>query len=67
MLTLLLTSFPRLIKLFFLYNYPLFLCFSLVLFLLLLGVGFGLSLVPFWGCLSFVFCAFICFIRSLKP
>jgi hypothetical protein len=43
------------------------LCFSLVLFLLLIGVGFGLNLVPFWGYLSLVFCAFVYFIGSLKP
>jgi hypothetical protein len=43
------------------------LCFSPVLFLLLIGVGFGLNLIPFWGCLSLVFCAFVYFIGSLKP
>jgi hypothetical protein len=30
-------------------------------------VRFGLSLISFWGCLKFVSCAFICFIRSLEP
>jgi hypothetical protein len=44
-----------------------FLCFSLVLFLLLLGVCFELSLAPFWGCLSFVSLVFICFIGSFEP
>jgi hypothetical protein len=43
------------------------LCFSLVLFLLLLGVCFKLSLAPFWGCLSFVSRVFICFIGSFEP
>jgi hypothetical protein len=34
------------------------LCFSLVLFLLFLGVWFGISLAPFWGYLSFISRAF---------
>ncbi len=38
------------------------LCFSLVLFFLLFVVGFELSLAPFWGCLSLVLCALVCFI-----
>lgn len=55
-----LASFPKLARLFFLCKYPLFPCFSLVLFLLLLGVGFDLNLVPFWGYLSWVSRAFVC-------
>jgi len=66
-LTLLLTSFPKLTMLFFLCKRPSFLCFSLVLFLLFLGVGFGPSLVPFWGYLSLVSHAFVCFIKTLEP
>ncbi len=42
------------------------LVFSLLLFLLLLGVSFKLNLVPFWGCLSLGLCALICFIKILK-
>ncbi len=67
MLTLLLTSFPKLTMLFFLCKRLSLLCFSLVLFLLLLGVGFGLSLIPFWGCLNLVLHAFVCFIKTLEP
>ncbi len=65
--TLLLASFPRLIMFFYLCKCPPLLCFSLVLFLLFLGVGFGISLASFWGYLSFVSHAFICFIKSLEP
>jgi hypothetical protein len=53
---------PMLIKLFFFCRCPPFLCFSLVLFFLFLGVGFGLSLAPFWGYLNIISHAFICFI-----
>ncbi len=67
MLILLLALFPRLVKLFFLCKRPPFLCFFLVLFFLLFGVGFKFSLTPFWGYLSFVSYAFVCFIGSLKP
>jgi hypothetical protein len=66
-LTLLLTSFPKLAMLFYLCRCPFFLCFSLVLFLLLLRVGFELNLSPFWGYLNFVSHAFIGFIGSIKP
>jgi len=65
--TFLLVSFPKLTKLFYLCKCPPLLCFSLVLFLMLLGVGFMLSLVPFWGCLSLILRAFVCFIRSFEP
>jgi hypothetical protein len=64
--TLLLASFPRLAMLFYLFKCPPLLHFSLVLFLLLIGVGFELNLTPFWGCLSFVLYALICFIGSFK-
>jgi hypothetical protein len=67
MLTLLLTLFPKLVRLLFLYKHLPFLCFSMVLFLLLLGVNFEPNLAPFWGCLNFVSHALVCFIRSLKP
>jgi hypothetical protein len=66
MFTLLLTLSLKLIRLFYLSRCPL-LCFSLILFFLLLGVVFKLSLTPFWGCLSFVLRALVCFIGSLKP
>jgi hypothetical protein len=63
---LLLASFSRLTRLFYFCRGPFLLCFSLILFLLLLGIGFGLNLTPFWGYLIFVLCAFIWFIRSFK-
>lgn len=66
-LTLLLALFPKLAKLFYFYKGLSLLCSSLVLFLQLIGIGFGLSLAPFWGCLSLVSCAFICFIGSFEP
>jgi hypothetical protein len=56
-LTLLLTPFPRL-AMFFFCKHPPFRCFSLVLFLLLLGVGFKPSLIPFWDYLNFISHAF---------
>jgi hypothetical protein len=65
--TLLLASFPKQAMLFYLCRCPPLLCLSLVVFLLLLGVGFELSLTPFWGCLKFVLHALIYFIRSFKP
>jgi len=64
--TFLLASFPRLAKLFYLCKYFPLMCFSLVLFLLLFGIGFAFNLAPFWGCLSFISCAFVCFIRSFE-
>jgi hypothetical protein len=67
MFTLLLTLFPRLVRLFYLYRCPPFQCFSLVLFLLFIGVGFKFILIPFWGCLSLVLHAHICFIGSFEP
>jgi hypothetical protein len=66
-LTLLLALFPKLAKLFFLCKCAPLMCFSLVLFLLLLRVGFGLSLAPFWGYLSLISRALVCFIGPLKP
>jgi hypothetical protein len=64
MFTLLLASFPRL---FYLWRCPLLLYFSLVLLLLLLGIGFELGLIPFWGCLSLVLSTNVGFLQSLKP
>jgi hypothetical protein len=34
---------------------------------LFLKVGFEFNLTPFWGCLSLVSCAFVCFIGSFEP
>jgi len=65
--TFLFASFPRLARLFYLCMCLPLPCFSLVLFLLLFVVGFELSLTSFWGCLSLVLCALVCFIRSFKP
>jgi hypothetical protein len=65
--TLLLALFPRLARLFYLCRCPLFLCFSLVVFLWLLRVGFEFNLMPFWGYLSLVSHAFVCFIGSFEP
>jgi hypothetical protein len=67
MLTLMLALFLKLTKLFDLCRCSPFLCFSLVLFLLFFTIGFGLSLAPFWGYLSFGLPAFVCFIGCLKP
>jgi hypothetical protein len=53
MLTLLLALFPKLAKLtklFYLCRCLFVLCFSLVFFFLLFGVGFKLSLIPLWSC-----------------
>jgi len=63
----LLTLFARLIRLFYFYMCLPLLCFFLILFLLLFRVGFEFSLRPFWGYLSFVSHAFVCFIRSFEP
>jgi len=57
---------PRLTRLSYLCKSLLHLCYTLVLFLLLFGVGFGLKLTSFWGCLRFISHAFTCFIRSFK-
>jgi hypothetical protein len=62
----LLILFFKLARLFFICKCHPFLWFFLVLFLLLLGVGFQFNLAPFWGYLSFISCAFICFARTLK-
>jgi hypothetical protein len=66
-LTFMPTSFPKLAKLLCLCKCLPLLCYTLILSLLLIGVQFGLNLVSFWGCLKLVLCAFICFIKSLKP
>ncbi len=63
----LLASFPRLVRLFYLCSCLPFVCFSLVLFLLLIKVGFGFSLAPIWGHLNFDLRALICFIGTFKP
>jgi hypothetical protein len=42
-------------------------CYILVLSLLLFGVGFGLNLASFWGCLKLISCVLVCFIRSFEP
>jgi hypothetical protein len=47
--TFLLALFSKLTRLFYFCKGLPFLCFSLVLFLVLLGLGFRFSLVPFWG------------------
>ncbi len=65
--TLITASSLRLTKLFCLCKCLLLLCYNLVLSPLLLGVGFGLNLTSFWGCLKHVLCVFICFIRSFEP
>jgi hypothetical protein len=65
--TLMLASFPKLIMLFCLYRCPPLMCYTLVLSLLLIGVGFGLSLISFWGCLRLILHALNCFIRSFEP
>jgi hypothetical protein len=67
MFTLLLSVFPKLTKLFFMCRSLCLLCFSQVLFLLFLGVGFEFNLISFWGCLKFILHAFVYFIRSLRP
>jgi hypothetical protein len=65
--TFLLASFSRLARLFYFWkNLPL-LCFSLVLFLVLFGLGFNFNLATFWGYLSLILRAFVCFIGSLQP
>jgi hypothetical protein len=66
-LTFLLASFFKLVKLFYLCKCPFFLCFSLVLFFLFIGVGLRLSLISFWGYLNFISHALVCFIRTFKP
>ncbi len=58
---------PRLTRLPYLCKCFPHLCYTLILSLLFFGVGFGLNLISFWGCLRFVLRAFICFIRSFKP
>ncbi len=61
------TSSPKLPKLFCLCKCLLLLFYTLILSPLLLGVGFGLNFISFWGCLKHVSCVFICFIRCLEP
>jgi hypothetical protein len=67
MFTLTLTSYPRLTKLFCLCKCLPFLCYTLVLSPLFLGVSFKLSLVSLWGCLRIIFRGLVCFIGSLEP
>jgi hypothetical protein len=67
MLTLLLASFSKLTMSFHLCKCPPFLCFSLVLFLLLFGVGFKFNLVPVWGCLNLISHPLVYFIKSFEP
>jgi hypothetical protein len=62
-----LASYPRLAMLLCLCRCLPFLCYTLVISPLFLGVSFGLSLVSLWGCLKIVLCAFVCFIGSLEP
>jgi hypothetical protein len=65
--TLVLESSPRLAGLLCFYKCLLILCYTLVLSLLFLGVGFKFNLVSFWGCLRPISHAFVCFIRSFEP
>jgi hypothetical protein len=67
MLTLMLASYPKLVRLFCLCKCLPFLCYTLVLSPLFLGVSFRLNLTSLWGCLKIVLCALICFIGSFKP
>jgi len=66
-LTLMSASSPKLANMLCLCMCLPLLCYTLVLSPFFLGVGFGLSLTSFWGCLKLVSCALICFIGSLKP
>jgi hypothetical protein len=66
MFTFMPTSSPRLPKLPYLCKCLLFMCYTLVLSLLLLRVGFRFNLISFWGCLRLVSHAFVCFIRFLE-
>jgi hypothetical protein len=66
-LTFMLTSCPRLANLLCICMCLPFLCYTLVMSLLLLEVDFGFNLISFWGCLKLVSCAFICFIGSFEP
>lgn len=61
MLTFPIVSFSKLVRLFYFCK-----CFFVLCFILLLGVSFKFKLVPFWGCLSFVLHALVCFIGSFK-
>ncbi len=67
MFTLMLTSYPRLTKLFCLCKCPPFLCYTLVLSPLFFRVSFELSLASLWGCLRIIFRGLVCFIGSLEP
>jgi hypothetical protein len=66
-LTLMLALSPRLARLFYLHKCLPFLCYTLVLSLLLLKVSFRPNLLSFWGCLRLILHALNCFIRSLEP
>ncbi len=64
--TLVPTSFPRLAKLLCFCRCLILLCHTLVLSFLLLGVGFGLSLASFWGCLKLISRAHYLFHRIFR-
>jgi hypothetical protein len=66
-LTIMAALSPRLAKLLCLCICLLFLCYTIVLSLLLFGVSFKFNLASFWGCLKLISCALVCFIRSLEP
>ncbi len=61
------TSSPKLASLFCFCRRPPLLCYTLVLSLLFLGVGFNLNLISFWGCLKLILCALVCFIGPFEP
>jgi hypothetical protein len=67
MLTFMLTSSPKLTKMFCICKCFFLMCSTLVLSFLLFGVGFELNLASFWGYLKFILHALICVIGSLKP
>ncbi len=67
MLSLMLASSPKLTKMFCLCMCSPLMCSTLVLSPLLLGVGFELNIVSFWGCLKFILHALMCVIVSFKP
>jgi len=65
--TLMLASSPKLTVLFCFYKCLPPMCYTLVLSLLLIRIGFGLNLTSFWGCLRLILHALTCFIRSFEP
>jgi hypothetical protein len=66
-LTFMSTLYLMFCRLFCLCRCPPFLCYTLVLSFLLLGVDFGLSLTSFYNCSKFVSRVFDRFIGSFKP